>query len=57
MAIELIQDRASALYWLKTPKQDLEGKIPLDFVKTQIGIDQIKMLLERVEAFSKAYSK
>ena len=49
LAIEVIQDRAAALYWLKTPKRDLEGKVPLDFVQTQVGIDEVKMLLMRIK--------
>ena len=56
-AIDLMQDRAAALHWLKTPKRELEGKTPLELANTQSGIDAIKKLLDRVEDLSKIYTK
>ena len=47
--IEVLEDKATAIHWLKSPKRALGGKTPLDFSDTEVGIEEVKELLGRIE--------
>lgn len=48
-ATEVMRDRDEAVHWLKTPKKALGGEIPLKLADTEVGADEIKDLLGRIE--------
>ncbi len=48
-ASEVLEDRATAIHWLKSPKRALDGKTPLEYADTQVGIEEVKELLGRIE--------
>ncbi len=48
-ASEVLQDKQTAVQWLKSSKRALGGKTPLDFADTEVGIEEIKELLGRIE--------
>lgn len=48
-AVEVLQDKDEALHWLNTPKKALGGKVPLDLAETQVGADEVKDLLSKIE--------
>ena len=48
-ATEVLEDKATAIHWLKSPKRALDGKTPLDFSDTEVGIEEVKELLGRIE--------
>lgn len=48
-ATEVLQDKDEALRWLKTPKKALGGEVPLDLADTEVGADEVKDLLGRIE--------
>lgn len=48
-AIDLFEDEAEAQRWLSTPKDALEGKTPLEALKTDKGSKEVEELLYRAE--------
>jgi putative toxin-antitoxin system antitoxin component (TIGR02293 family) len=48
-ATEVLENKATAVHWLKSPKKSLGGKTPLDFADTEVGIEEVKELLGRIE--------
>jgi len=48
-ASEVLENKAAAINWLKTPKRALDGKTPLEYADTQVGIEEVKELLGRIE--------
>ena len=48
-ATEVLEDKSNAVHWLKSPKKSLGGKTPLDFADTEVGIEEVKELLGRIE--------
>ncbi len=49
-AEEVLQDRASAAAWLRTPNRALGGMVPLDLLRTQAGLEAVLRVLGRIEA-------
>ena len=48
-ATEVLESKATAVHWLKSPKRALGGQSPLDFADTEVGIEEVKELLGRIE--------
>ncbi|HIO97126.1 MAG TPA: DUF2384 domain-containing protein [Leucothrix sp.] len=48
-ATEVLESKATAVHWLKSPKKSLGGQTPLDFADTEVGIEEVKELLGRIE--------
>jgi len=48
-AIEVLQNKKSAVVWLKTPNFALGGKIPLDLFDTDVGTKEVEHLLGRIQ--------
>ena len=48
-ASEVLEDESKAIRWLKSPKRALDGKTPLEYADTQVGIEEVKELLGRIE--------
>lgn len=48
-ATEVLDDKKTAVHWLKSPKRALGGQAPLDFADTEVGIEEVKELLGRIE--------
>ena len=48
-ATEVLHDHDEAMHWLKTPKKALGDEIPLDLADTEVGADEVKDLLGRIE--------
>lgn len=48
-AIEVFEDKKTAIRWLNTPKTTLGGEIPLSFLDTDAGTREIEQLLGRIE--------
>lgn len=46
---EVLGSHERALAWLKTPAKFLNGKEPLDLIKTEAGAEAVKNLLFRIE--------
>lgn len=46
---EVLHDHNEAMHWLKTPKKALGGEIPLNLADTEVGADEVKDLLGRIE--------
>jgi len=49
MAIDVLEDEAAAVHWLKRPQIGLGGRIPLAMLTTDPGRDQVEKLLLRIE--------
>ena len=49
MAIDVLEDEAAAVHWLKRPQIGLGGRIPLAMLSTDPGRDQVEKLLLRIE--------
>jgi putative toxin-antitoxin system antitoxin component (TIGR02293 family) len=49
LAIEVLEDEARAVGWLKRPQVGLGGRAPLDLLTTDVGRDQVEKLLLRIE--------
>jgi len=49
MAIDVLEDEAAAVHWLKRPQIGLGGRIPLEMLTTDPGRDQVEKLLLRIE--------
>jgi putative toxin-antitoxin system antitoxin component (TIGR02293 family) len=48
-ALDLFEDPAESQRWLATPKHALNGKTPLESLKTEKGTKQVEALLYRAE--------
>ena len=48
-AVRVIGDEENARQWLKTPKQALNGKIPLEVAKTESGAREVFRVLGRIK--------
>lgn len=48
-AVRVIGDEENARQWLKTPKQALNGKTPLEAAKTESGAREVFRVLGRIE--------
>ena len=48
-AREVFQTNEDALHWLKSPKIALDNKTPLEYCDTEIGANEVKNLLGRIE--------
>ncbi len=48
-AIEVFGDESEAKLWLKEPKSALQGKTPLQAINTESGVQQVKLMLGRIE--------
>lgn len=48
-AEEVLSNHEEAMHWLKTPKKALGGQIPLELADTEVGADEVKDLLGRIE--------
>jgi len=48
-AVEVFEDKKTALRWLNTPKTTLGGEIPLSLLDTDAGTREIEQLLGRIE--------
>ena len=49
MAVEVLEDRAAAVRWLKAPHRALGGAIPLELAATDVGARAVESLLGRME--------
>ena len=49
LAIDVLEDEAAALHWLKRPQIGLGGRVPLTMLTTDPGRDQVEKLLLRIE--------
>jgi len=49
LAIEVLEDEARAVSWLKRPQIGLGGRTPLELLTTDVGRDQVEKLLLRIE--------
>ena len=49
LAIDVLEDEAAAVHWLKRPQIGLGGRIPLTMLTTDPGRDQVEKLLLRIE--------
>lgn len=48
-AADVFGDETTALSWLKEPLSALRGQTPLEVVKTEPGVQQVELLLGRIE--------
>jgi len=49
-AVQLFEgERAAAMRWLQTPQPALDGREPLDFVRTEVGSREVEDLIGRLE--------
>lgn len=48
-AEEVFGDQSEAQHWLKEPKRALGGETPLEAIKTEPGVQQVDLLLSRIE--------
>jgi len=48
-ATEVLNSREEANHWLQTPKKALGGQIPLELADTEVGADEVRDLLGRIE--------
>lgn len=48
-AVEVFGEEKEAQNWLKEPKTALSGKTPLEAIKTEPGVQQVDLLLGRIE--------
>lgn len=49
LAEDVLEGHAAALRWLKSPKKALDGQTPLEYADTEVGINEVKELLNRIE--------
>jgi putative toxin-antitoxin system antitoxin component (TIGR02293 family) len=49
LAIEVLEDEARAMHWLKRPQIGLGGRTPLSLLTTDVGRDEVEKLLLRIE--------
>jgi putative toxin-antitoxin system antitoxin component (TIGR02293 family) len=49
LAIEVLEDEARALNWLKRPQIGLGGRTPLSLLVTDVGCAEVEKLLLRIE--------
>ncbi len=49
LAREVFGDPAIAREWLKTPQPGLNGRVPLELVRTEVGAREVENLLGRLE--------
>lgn len=49
IAISVIGDKNDAVEWLTTPKIALKNEVPLSFLDTEIGANEIEDMLMRIE--------
>ncbi len=48
-AVEVFGDELEAKIWLKEPKSALQGKTPLQVINTESGVQQVELMLGRIE--------
>lgn len=48
-AIEVFGDEKEAQVWLNEPKQALQGQTPLEVIRTEPGVQQLDIMLGRIE--------
>lgn len=48
-AVEVIGNERDALHWLQTPRRALNNQIPLKFIETDGGQQEVLDLLGRIE--------
>lgn len=48
-AVEVFGDESAAKLWLKEPKSALEGKAPIQVINTELGVQQVELMLGRIE--------
>jgi putative toxin-antitoxin system antitoxin component (TIGR02293 family) len=49
IAVDVLEDAASAAQWLKTPQPALGGAVPLELAQTDVGTRAVEVLLGRME--------
>ncbi len=49
LAIDVFGDEKEARNWLKEPKNALSGQTPIEAIKTEPGVQQVDLLLGRIE--------
>ena len=49
LAVEVLEDEAAAIHWLKRAQIGLGGRVPLMMLVTDLGRDQVEKLLLRIE--------
>ena len=47
--MEVFGDESEAKLWLKEPKSALQGKAPIQVINTESGIQQVELMLGRIE--------
>jgi putative toxin-antitoxin system antitoxin component (TIGR02293 family) len=47
LATRVFEDRSVAMRWLSQPKRSLDGKVPLDLMKSDIGSRLVEEVLEQ----------
>ena len=48
-AVEVFGDESEAKLWLKEPKSALHGMTPIQTIKTPSGVQQVELMLGRIE--------
>ena len=49
LAVEVFENQIDAKKWFKTPQQALDNKTPFEFSDTQLGAEEVRNLLLRIE--------
>lgn len=49
MAVDVLEDEAAAVRWLKMPQHALGDAVPLDLLGTDVGARAVEVLLGRME--------
>ena len=49
IAVEVLEDEAAAVRWLKSPQRALGGEVPLELAQTDVGSRAVEALLGRME--------
>ena len=49
IAVDVLEDAASAAHWLKAPQPALGGAVPLELAQTDVGTRAVEALLGRME--------
>ena len=48
-AVTVLGDKEAVRHWFKNPKKALAGKIPIDYLETEIGAREVEEMLGRLE--------
>jgi putative toxin-antitoxin system antitoxin component (TIGR02293 family) len=49
IAEEALENADNAMSWLRRPQPALAGRVPLELLVTQAGVDQVETLLRRID--------